>query len=167
MKIRNIEIVRTLLVRDSNSHYRKQALTSPGDAVSVAREFLAGEDREVFIVMNLDSTSKINSIQTVAMGSLNMAHVQPREVFKSAILSSALQIIVAHNHPSGDPSPSDDDGRLTCRLLEYGALLGIKVLDHIIIGDNEYSHFEIREGKDNKREVCWLKDKFKGQTGAS
>lgn len=165
--IEDIDIVRVLVVKDSHNHYRKQPLDSPEKAISVARKFLAGEDREVFIAMNLDTSLKVNSIHVVAIGSLNTAHVQSREVFKAAILSNAFQIIVAHNHPSGNSDPSDDDEQMTCRLFQWGDFLGIKLLDHLIIGDGEYSHCVIQEGKDKTKAIYWQKEKFEDQSGAS
>jgi DNA repair protein RadC len=75
---------------------------------------------------------------TVSIGTLDSSLVHPREVFKDAILASAAAIIVVHNHPSGDPSPSAEDRRITTRLQECGTLLGIELLDHIILGDNRF-----------------------------
>lgn len=164
-KIENVDIVRVLLFKDSKSPYRRQAMNSPEEAASVAKKFLAGEDREVFIAMNLDMRHKVNSIHVVAIGTVEAALVEPREIFKTAILSNASRIIVAHNHPSGDSNPSDDDERMTCRLLKCGDLLGIRVEDHIIVGDDEYSHYVIREGKDKTKVIYWQKEKFEDQSG--
>ena len=75
---------------------------------------------------------------TVSVGILDSSLVHPREVFKDAILASAASMIVAHNHPSGDPTPSNEDKRVTLRLAEAGQLLGIELLDHIILGDNRW-----------------------------
>jgi DNA repair protein RadC len=77
-------------------------------------------------------------METVAVGSLNSAGVEPREVFKSAVRHSAAAVVLAHNHPSGDPAPSRDDVALTKRLAQAGELLGIEVLDHIVVGDRKY-----------------------------
>jgi DNA repair protein RadC len=136
-RLEDIDIVRVLLVKDPSNHYRKQPLQGSQNIVSVAKNFLAGEDREVFIAVNLDQTLKINSIHVVSIGTVNMSLVHPREVFKTAILSNASHIVLAHNHPSGNPEPSDEDIRMTSRLFQCGELLGIKVVDHIIIGDSE------------------------------
>jgi DNA repair protein RadC len=160
-KLENIDIVRVLLIKDSGSHYRKQPIRRPESAVSVAKNFLAGQDREVFITLNLDQSSKINSIHVVSIGSTGATIVQPREVFKTAILSNASSVILAHNHPSGNPAPSDDDNQITCKLFQCGDELGIEVLDHIIIGDGEYSHCMKTQKTDKKKEIVWLTDKFK------
>jgi DNA repair protein RadC len=159
-KLENLDIVKVLLVRDSGSSYRKQPVAKSEDVVSVAKKFLAGEDREVFITINLDQSLKINSIHVVSIGSLNMALIHPREVFKAAILSNASRVILAHNHPSGNPEPSDDDNRITCQLFQCGDLLGIEVMDHIIIGDGEYSHCMKISKKDKNKEIVWLKGKI-------
>lgn len=159
-KLEGIYIVKVLLVKDSGSLYRKQPIKRPQSAASVAKKFLAGEDREVFITLNLDQSLKINSIHVVSVGSPGAAIVEPREVFKTAILSNARSIVLAHNHPSGNPDPSDEDKRITCRLFQCGDELGIKVEDHIIIGDGEYSHCERFTGN-GKEEILWEKDKFK------
>ncbi len=164
-KIENIDVVRVLLFKDSKNLYRRQALDSPGDAASVARKFLAGEDREVFIAMNLDRRLKVNSIHVVSIGSVSATIVEPREVFKTAILSNASSIIVAHNHPSRDSSPSDDDEWMTRQLSECGDLLKIKVEDHIIVGDDEYSHCMISAGKNGTKEIRWFKETLKDQSG--
>lgn len=90
-------------------------------------------DREHFVCFHLDARNQIVSKETVSVGSLNASLVHPREVFKAAVLSSAAKIILAHNHPSGDPSPSREDIELTRRLVDAGEIMGIEVLDHIIV----------------------------------
>ncbi len=85
--------------------------------------------------MTLNTKNNITGINVVSIGSLNSSLVHPREVFKAAILGNAAAIILAHNHPSGDPSPSPEDLEITRRLVEAGKILGIEVLDHVIIGD--------------------------------
>jgi DNA repair protein RadC len=100
--------------------------------------FLANETKEHFLAIHLSSKNTIQCIEIVSTGSLNAAVVHSREVFKSALLSSAAALIVLHNHPSGDPTPSREDLELTGRLKEAGELLGIRVLDHIIIGNGSY-----------------------------
>ena len=98
--------------------------------------------------------NRITAINTVSIGTLPSSLVHPREVFKPAILTNAASIILAHDHPSGDPMPSEDDLNITCRLKAAGELLGISVLDHIIIGYSYYSTesnksypFEDKEGE--------------------
>ncbi|PLX91032.1 MAG: DNA repair protein RadC, partial [Desulfuromonas sp.] len=88
--------------------------------------------------LHLDSKNRIVCLDQVSTGSLNASIVHPREVFKSAMLSSAAAILFLHNHPSGDPTPSKEDLELTKRLKEAGELLGVRVLDHIVIGSGCY-----------------------------
>jgi DNA repair protein RadC len=99
---------------------------------------VSGLDREHFMILHLDSKNRILKDEVVSVGALTGTIAHPREVFKSAIKESAHSVILVHNHPSGDPTPSDEDLRMTARLLEAGDILGIKVLDHVIIGKDEY-----------------------------
>ena len=97
--------------------------------------FLANEAKEHFLALHLDSKNKILCIDQISTGSLNASIVHPREVFKSCLLSSAAAILLVHNHPSGEPKPSKEDEQLTQRLKEGCDLLGLRLLDHVIIGD--------------------------------
>jgi DNA repair protein RadC len=97
------------------------------------------ETKEHFIALHLDGKNRIACLDRISVGSLNQSIVHPREVFKTACLSSAAAILLLHNHPTGDPTPSREDMEITRRLKEAGDLLGIKVLDHIIIGDSYVS----------------------------
>lgn len=107
--------------------------TSP-EQIANLFSFLISESKEYFFTLHLDGKNKIHCLDCVSVGSLNQSIVHPREVFKTALLSSAAAIILVHNHPSGDPSPSSEDISITRRLKEAGELLGIRVLDHIIVG---------------------------------
>lgn len=98
---------------------------------------------EEFVVLILDSKNKLIALETISVGTINSTIVHPREVFKGAIKRSANAIILVHNHPSGDPTPSDEDIRITKRLAEVGEIVGIKVLDHIVVGKNR--HISLRE----------------------
>ena len=118
-----------VLIRDSTS------------AAAALRPFFAELDREQFLVCCLDAKHAIIGINVVSIGSLTLSIVHPREVFKPAILLNACGIIAAHNHPSGDPSPSPEDRTLTARLREAGELLGITLLDHLILGDDRIHSF--------------------------
>jgi DNA repair protein RadC len=96
--------------------------------------YLLDADREHFVVILLDQKHGVIGINTVSVGSLTASVVNPREVFKPAILANAAAIICGHNHPSGDPQPSREDRAITTKLFDAGKLLGIDVLDHVIIG---------------------------------
>lgn len=105
-------------------------------------EFLRLEKREHFVVVILDSKSQIQRIAPVHIGTVNMSVVGGREVFREAIRDGASSIIVAHNHPSGDPTPSPEDIEVTDKLVEIGIMLDIPVLDHIIIGYDRFVSFQ-------------------------
>lgn len=96
-------------------------------------------NKEHFRVILLNTKNQIISIEEISIGNLNSSIVHPREVFNIAIRRSANSIILVHNHPSGDSTPSTEDINITRRLIEAGNIIGIKVLDHIIIGDNNYT----------------------------
>jgi len=116
----------------------KAAIKSPEDVVSAVGSTLKGKKKEHFLVLLLDTRNRLIRTSTVSMGSLDSSVVHPREVFKEAISASAASVIFVHNHPSGDPEPSEDDVELTRRLVEAGKLLGILVLDHVIVGDGTF-----------------------------
>ena len=113
-------------------------VTSPKEVYKIIAEYLKGVDREHLVLITLDTKNVITSITTISIGSLNTSIVHPREVFKTAILSNAASIILAHNHPSGDSTPSKEDINITDRIRESGKILGIDLLDHLIIGDDSY-----------------------------
>src|SRR5207247_6856225 len=94
---------------------------------------LRREQREHFLVLLLNARHEVMAKETVSVGSLNASIVHPREVFKPAVLASAASVVLVHNHPSGDPDPSEEDLTITKRLVEVGELLGISVLDHVIV----------------------------------
>lgn len=114
--------------------------TSPKQVYETFR-FLMQETKENFVTLHLDGKNKVVCMDVVSIGSLNQSLVHPREVYKTACLSNAASIILIHQHPTGDPSPSQEDIAITRRLREAGELLGIKVLDHIIVGEGEYLSF--------------------------
>lgn len=105
---------------------------------------IENSDRENFIVICLDRQNKINAAEVVSVGGLSSTLAHPREVFKPAILASAASIILVHNHPSGDPTPSQEDIALTRRMIEAGQIIGIKVLDHVIIGTGTHVSLKAR-----------------------
>ena len=116
----------------------KQVIRSPLDVCSLLKERMRHYDREHFKAIFLNTKHYVIAVETVSVGSLNSSLVHPRELFKSSIKRSAAALILAHNHPSGDPTPSQEDIEITRRLVEVGNIIGIQVLDHIIIGDDGY-----------------------------
>lgn len=113
-------------------------IESDADVASLFMEDLRYQKKEYFKALLLNSKCGIISIETVSIGELNSTIVHPREVFNAAVKKSAAAIIFVHNHPSGDPNPSKEDFITTARLVECGNLLGIRVADHIVIGDGKY-----------------------------
>jgi DNA repair protein RadC len=133
---KRVDIVSIKLVREATVLYQNRTINSPQDAVELVEPFLQDQDRECFLVVCVDTKNQPTAINIVSIGTLNSSLVHPREVFKTSILANAYGIILAHNHPSGDPSPSNEDREVTRRLIEAGKVLGVEVLDHIVIGSN-------------------------------
>jgi DNA repair protein RadC len=117
---------------------------SPEDGAKVAANFIGDEDREVFFVMCLNTKNRVVAVHRCHVGGLNASIVMPREVFKSAILNNSASIIVSHQHPSQDVTPSREDISVTERLVEAGKLLGIEVLDHLVVNANA-NYFNMKE----------------------
>ena len=117
-------------------------IVSPSDAAGYFMKSLRHENHERFLVMLLNTKNHIIRVQQVAEGSLSSAVVHPREVFAPAIIHHAAAVIVAHNHPTGDPQPSFEDKRLTKTLKKAGEICGILFQDHIVIGDDYYYSFK-------------------------
>ncbi|QJS19230.1 JAB domain-containing protein [Turicibacter sanguinis] len=136
---KRINIVSIKMVKESSFLYQTRTISSPKDAYEMIKEQLEGLDREQFIIACLNTKNEPTNISVVSVGTLNKAIVHPREVFKTAILSNAASIMAFHNHPSGETTPSQQDIQLTNRLYEAGELLGIKLLDHLIIGDGTFT----------------------------
>ena len=117
---------------------------SPADAAALLLPHFQGRDREHFGVLILDARNRLVARRTVAIGSLNASLVHPREVFRPAIVLRAARLVLFHNHPSGDPTPSPEDVALTRRLVDLGRTMGIEVLDHVVLGDGRFQ--SLRDG---------------------
>lgn len=111
---------------------------SSDDIATLFMEDMRYCKKEIFKTLLLNAKGDILSIETISVGELTSTIVHPREVFHNAVKKSAAAIVLVHNHPSGDPTPSKEDIDTTVRLMECGRLLGVKVLDHLIIGDGKY-----------------------------
>lgn len=114
-------------------------ITDSEEIANLFIEDMRYENREIFKALLLNSRGEIMSIETVSVGELTSTPVHPREVFSAAVKRGAAAVVFVHNHPSGDPSPSEADIDITERLMACGKILGINVLDHIIIGDGQFS----------------------------
>ena len=126
----------------------KERITSAEDVFKRFRDRLGQEKQEHFIVLYLDSKHQVLKEETISLGTLDASLVHPREVFKRAIQESAYGIILVHNHPSGDPSPSEGDKDVTERLRDAAKLLKFKLLDHVVMGKEKYYSFK-EDGKLN------------------
>lgn len=121
----------------------KKEIVKPGDIYRILTDCLRSEDKvdrdkEHFWVFHLDCRNKIKLLELVSLGTLNSSLVHPREVFTRAVGERSAQIIIAHNHPSGEANPSEDDINLTKRLVKAGDLLGIELIDHIIVANSSF-----------------------------
>jgi DNA repair protein RadC len=119
-------------------------IKDPEAVVKAIRASIKDKAKEHFKLVLLNPRNKIIGISTISIGTLNASLVHPREVFKDAITHSAASVVLAHNHPSGDPDPSEDDLKITKKLADSGKILGIEVLDHIVIGRNNFCSFKER-----------------------
>ena len=132
-----------LSLKEEYTDYSTRPIMSSPEKVYKILKPLFLQDRETFYLLSLNTKNGIIAIRTISIGSLNANVVHPREVFKAAILDSASSVIVAHNHPSGDPTPSREDLAITAKLVETGNIIGITLMDHVIIGDGR--HYSLKE----------------------
>ncbi len=141
-----------ILIREAVVQYRGPRrrvagkLVAPADAARFVRSLTLGEAREHFVTIMLDGRHRPIAYQVVSVGTATAALVHPREVFQSAVMVGACALIIAHNHPSGDPSPSSEDRSVAKRLAHVGKVLGIRVLDSIVVVDGG-GFYSMREGE--------------------
>ena len=121
-----------------------QKIQSAKDVFELLKSDLGDKKKEHFKILSLDTRNKLISVDNVSIGTINANLVHPREVFKTAIQHLAASVILVHNHPSGDPEPSEDDIKSTKRIIEAGKVLGIDILDHIIIAKTKFFSFKNR-----------------------
>ncbi|MCR2023275.1 JAB domain-containing protein, partial [Blautia pseudococcoides] len=126
--------------------YSDKELKDDKSVVELMREELMQYDREIICLLNLTTKSQVINAQIVSMGTINESIINSREVFKASILSNASQIILMHNHPSGNPEPSKADMAITKKLVTAGKILGIEVIDHIIVGGRTGDSFSFAKG---------------------
>jgi DNA repair protein RadC len=119
-------------------------IKNPESVVKAIRASIKDKAKEHFKLILLNPRNKIIGISTISIGTLNASLVHPREVFKDAIMHNAASVVLAHNHPSGDPEPSEDDIKITKKLVESGKILSIDVIDHIVVGKNSFLSFKER-----------------------
>lgn len=128
--------------RVMDAAYSKERITCPNDVFEHLKTKVIHLKREKFFTILLDTKNQIIAVEEISTGSLNASIVHPREVFHYAIKKNAKAMVLAHNHPSGHPAPSDEDLMITERLVEAGKIVGIEVVDHIILGRETYYSFK-------------------------
>jgi DNA repair protein RadC len=143
------------IIREINVKYQfketqcalaEQAIKSPEDTAKIF-DYLKYETKELFIVANMTTQHTINCVEVVATGSVNSISMRPSEVLRTAVILNMPSVILIHNHPSGDPTPSTSDLSFTRKVIECAKILGIDVLDHVIIGLDRHS--SLRESQPN------------------
>ena len=137
-----VPIYRVTLIRERGIPTAQPQFRDSASVAHLLQAVLAGVDREHCLVLLLDRKNRLIGLNTVSIGSLTASVVHPREVFKPAILANAAAVIVAHNHPSGDPHPSQEDKLLTRKLVLAGEALSIQVLDHLVLGHGRSYSFK-------------------------
>lgn len=137
-----IQVLEKIIIDFSKENNSGEKITSANHVAKIMMPKIGINKKEHFYSIMLDTKNKIIEMDEISKGSLTATVVHPREVFKEAILASANSIILCHNHPSGDPSPSIEDMHMTQRLKKAGELIGITVLDHIIVGSTKYFSFK-------------------------
>ncbi len=131
-----IDIVKIQMVKDGTIEYGKKPINNPRELADLGLKFLKNADREMFILVCLNTKNYVNCIHLVSIGTLDRAVISPREVMKTALLSNAASIAFIHNHPSGDVEPSPEDVHLTKTLASCADLFDIRILDHVIVVDD-------------------------------
>jgi DNA repair protein RadC len=144
MELKGLIKVKSLEIREIEYSYEKRPkINGMDDVVKAVKPMIADMNKEFFVVLYLNTKNGIIRQEVISVGSLNTNIVHPREVFRTACMVSASSIIVAHNHPNGDPTPSREDIELTKKLADAGKIMGMDLLDHVIIGhDRNYGFKE-------------------------
>ena len=124
--------------RAVESEHRRELLARPDDVFRLVSPRVAGMSQELFFVLGVDIRNGLLDVVEVARGSVHAVEVHPREVFRPLVRMAAAGGVLAHNHPTGDPSPSHEDVELTRRLRDVGNLIGIPIIDHVVIGDSSF-----------------------------
>lgn len=135
---KRIQFVDTSIIKTGRIHSKHRYITSPNIAADLGKVLLNGADREKCYVVALNNKNEPTSIYLASIGGINQAVVSPVVVYRFAMLTMSVGILIYHNHPSGDPEPSKEDISITKRLQEAGKILGITLTDHIILGDDTY-----------------------------
>jgi len=139
--MKHIPLVSLRIVRDGSVPYGAASVQSSKAIFDLFRQLAEDLDREAVWLACLDTKNRLACLSQISLGSLSASIVHPREVIKLALLSNAAGMILVHNHPSGDPTPSAEDRAVTARIGEAAKLMGIRFLDHLIVGDGRFYSF--------------------------
>lgn len=129
----NTNVYSLKLVKDRSVRFPIREISSPGPAASLVRKLIAEAPSEHMVVVFLDAANQVTGTTIAVSGGSHGLNVTPRDLFRAAIIANAAGVVLGHNHPSGNPTPSEDDVRTTHKLVEAGKLLGVPVLDHVIV----------------------------------
>ena len=150
---KRVDLIRLKVVKESTGLYGINRFTEPHEAAAMVRPLISEADRELFLVMSVNTRMEPMAVEIVSVGPLKACLVEMREVFKHAILNNAAGIVCFHNHPSGDAEPSREDRLMTEKLRAAGELLGIPLVDHIIVTEEQYYSFKKqKDGSEDKEE---------------
>lgn len=149
MESKQINIVSLQMIKTDTLSYLNRRITSPEDATEIMKTFIGNSDREHLILICMNSKNEPTHIQTISIGSINKSVIHPREIFKTAILSNANSIMIGHNHPSGDVTPSPEDVNVTERLMLISEIMGILFYDHIVFSES-HTHSIMHHNIKNK-----------------
>lgn len=142
-RVNSYKIIKDLpldtVLKLSDSRFRGDKCTNPKEVAHIARHFITNDLQEHFIVFNLDNKSRVMSVKLMYLGTSDEISISPKEIMRDAIKDNAYSMIVVHNHPSGDITPSQADISSTKRLAEISRLVGVNLLDHIIVTNDDYS----------------------------
>ena len=144
--MKRIRMVSLRLVRERTFPYQTRNLENSQAVFELFRQMAEDLDREAMWVACLDAKNHVTCLSQVSLGTLNSAPVHPREILKIALVTNALSVITVHNHPSGDPEPSREDRLVTAQIKTAAQILGIKFLDHLIVGDGRFYSFADQGG---------------------
>lgn len=144
-KASQIKAAFELAKRSEEEIGEKIYVKSSEDVVKLVKPKLKDKKKEYFLILSLDSRNNLIKISDISIGSLTANLVHPREVFKEAIQTSAVSVVLVHNHPSGDATPSENDVEITEQLIKAGEIIGISVLDHIVISNQDYKSMKDKE----------------------
>lgn len=133
-----IPLYQIRLVRDGSMQSDRKIIRTPEDAYQILKGYFEDLPSEHFVALLLNTKNHVCAFSPVSIGSLNASIVHPRELFQRAILGNCASVLLAHNHPSGDPTPSPEDIELSRKLCEAGKILDIVILDHLVIGESCY-----------------------------